>query len=122
MSHIVEIETQVRDPAAVRSACGRLKLPHPIQGTTKLFTGEVTGLAVQLRDWRYPVVCNTTSGKLHYDNFNGRWGDQKELDGFLQIYAIEKARLEARKQGHSMTEQSLADGSVRLTINVGGAV
>ena len=45
----------------------------------------------------------------------------RELDRFLQMYAVEKAKLEARRQGHSVTEQSLADGSVKLTINVGGA-
>jgi hypothetical protein len=35
--------------------------------------------------------------------------------------AVEKARIEARKRGHSVVEQSLADGSIKLTINVGGA-
>ena len=35
--------------------------------------------------------------------------------------AIEKARLEARKRGHDVVEQALPDGSVKLTISVGGA-
>ena len=34
---------------------------------------------------------------------------------------IEKAKIEARRQGHGVTEAQLADGSVKLTINVGGA-
>ena len=88
---------------------------------TQLFSGEVRGLAVQLPDWRYPIVCDTESGTLHYDNYNGAWGDQAELDQFLQRYAIEKTRLEVRRKGHTMTEQRLSDGSVKLTINVGGA-
>ncbi len=50
MSHIVVIKTEVRDAAAVRAACRRLGLAEPIQGKTKLFSGEVTGLAVQLPD------------------------------------------------------------------------
>jgi hypothetical protein len=29
--------------------------------------------------------------------------------------------IEARRQGHTVTEQSLADGSIKLTINIGGA-
>ena len=49
------------------------------------------------------------------------WGDQNQLDRFLQGYAVEKAKLEARKKGHTVTEQSLEDGSVKLTINIGGA-
>ena len=87
----------------------------------KLFSGEVNGLAVQLPDWRYPVVCETTSGQVKFDNYNGRWGDQQELDRFLQVYTVEKTKLEARRKGHSVTEQPLQDGSIKLTINVGGA-
>jgi hypothetical protein len=122
MSHIVSIQTEVRDPVAVRSACERLKLPQPTHGTFKLFTSTATGLGVQLPEWRFPVVCDTTTGQLAYDNFNGRWGETSQLDRFLQGYATEKCRLEARRQGHTVTEQALADGSIKLTIRVGGAV
>ena len=41
---------------------------------------------------------------------------EQQLDRFLQAYAVEKARIEARKKGHAVTEQSLADGSIKLTI------
>ena len=44
----------------------------------------------------------------------------KELDRFLQSYAVEKATLEARRRGHSISEQPLADGSIKLTIRVAG--
>jgi len=122
MSHIVTIKTEVRDAVAVRAACNRLSLAMPFQGKTKLFSGEVEGLAVQLPEWSYPVVCELATGQLHYDNFKGRWGDQKHLDRFLQAYAVEKAKLEARNRGHSVTEQSLSDGSIKLTVQViGGA-
>ena len=121
MSHIVEIETEVRDPVAIRTACRRLKLPEPVEGTHRLFAGEVSGLGVYLPDWRYPVVCDTASGQLRFDNYGGRWGEQAWLDRFLQAYAVEKAKVEARKEGHTCTEQQLEDGSIRLTVNVGGA-
>ncbi len=121
MSHIVTVKTEVRDATAVRAACQRLKLPEPTSGKVKLFSGEVNGLAVQLPDWRYPVVCETTSGQVKFDNYNGRWGDQQELDRFLQGYTVEKTKLEARRKGHSVTEQPLQNGSIKLTINVGGA-
>jgi hypothetical protein len=120
MSHIVTVSTLVRDAVAVRAACQRLSLPEPVQGKARLFSGEVEGLAVQLSDWVYPVVCDTNSGTLRYDNFGGRWGDQRHLDKFLQMYAVEKSRLEARRRGHQVTEQALADGSIKLTIQVGG--
>ena len=122
MSHIVTIKTEVRNAAAVRAACQRLGLAAPVQGTTKLFSGEVTGLAVQLPDWVYPVVCDTATGQLKFDDFGGRWGDQAHLDRFLQAYAVEGASAEARKKGHTCTEQALADGSIKLTIQVQGGV
>ena len=120
MSHVVQIKTQVRDAEAVRAACRRLGLTEPVQGTTRLFSGEVTGLAVQLPGWRYPAVAQLDTGQIQFDNFQGNWGEQKELDRFLQSYAVEKAKLEARRKGHSVTEQQLQDGSVKLTIQVSG--
>ena len=121
MSHIVEIKTELRDPVAVRSACDRLKLPKLVQGTHRLFTSHATGLAVQLPDWRYPAVCQLDTGEIRYDNYGGCWGEQQHLDGFLQAYAVEKAKIEARRRGKTCTEQQLADGSIKLTVTVGGA-
>ena len=118
MSHIVNIKTEVRDAAAVRAACHRLHLPQPVQGKHKLFSAQVEGLGVQLPNWRYPVVCQLSTGELKYDNYHGRWGDQQRLDQFKQAYAVEMAKLQARRQGHSVNEQSLADGSIKVTINV----
>ena len=121
MSHIVEIKTEVRDPVAIRAACQRLTVPEPVFGEVKLFSTSATGWAVQLPEWRYPVVCDVNTAKIAYDNFEGRWGEQVHLDRFLQGYAVEKARLEARRKGHTVTEQALADGSIKLTVSVGGA-
>jgi hypothetical protein len=121
VSHIVTIKTEVRDATAIRAACQRLGLAEPVPGTTKLFSGEATGLAVQLPDWVYPVVCDTRSGQVRFDNFNGRWGDQQRLNRFLQVYAAEKVKIESRKKGHLVTETQLADGSIQLTVQVGGA-
>ena len=120
MSHIVQIQTQVRDGAAVEAACRRLGLPQPIEKTVELFAAKATGLTVQLPDWRYPIVCNLAQGRIEFDNYGGSWGDQAQLDRFLQAYAAEKSKLEARRQGHCVTEQALADGSIRLTIQVAG--
>jgi hypothetical protein len=121
MSHIVEIKTEVRDPVAVHAACRRLKLDAPVHGTTLLFSQEVTGLQVRLRDWRYPLVIQTETGKLQFDNYNGAWGNPQRLDEFLQAYAVEKTRQEALLRGHTCLEQQLADGRVKLTIQLGGA-
>jgi hypothetical protein len=120
VSHIVTIQTQVRDPAAIAAACQRLGLSSPVRRTVQLFSQTAEGLAVELPGWSYPVVCDVGSGNLKFDNYGGAWGDQKELDKFLQAYATEKTRIEAHKRGHTVTEQSLADGSIKLTIQVEG--
>ncbi len=121
MSHVVQIETQVRDAAAVRAGCVRLGLDEPVEGDVKLFSETVRGLAVQLRDWRYPVVFDLASGQSRFDNYQGRWGNQERLDEFLQAYAVEKTKIEARRKGYSVVEQSLDDGSIKLALTVGAA-
>ncbi len=122
MSHLVTIKTEIKDPVALAAACSRLGLKPPVQGTARLYASEATGQIVELPGWAYPVVVNTETKQVHYDNYGGAWGDDKELDKLLQAYAVEKAKLEARKQGHSVTEQALADGSIKLTIAVAGGV
>jgi hypothetical protein len=121
MSHIVEIKTEVRDEAAVQAACTRLQLPAPETKTVRLFSATATGLCVQLPGWSYPVVTNLQTGQVQYDNYQGHWGQQEELNKFLQAYAVEKSKIEARKRGHSVSEARLEDGSIRVTVRVGGA-
>jgi hypothetical protein len=116
MSHVVSLQTKVHDPVAVAAACQRLNLAPPRQGTAELFSGEAEGLIVQLAGWHYPVVIDTLSGVVRYDNFQGYWGDQQQLDRFLQIYAVETVRLEGRKKGYTVSEQTLQDGSIKLNI------
>ena len=121
MSHIVEIKTEIRDEAAVKAACVRLQIPTPEHKTVRLFNATATGLCVQLPGWSYPVVANLQSGQVQYDNYGGHWGEQKHLNSFLQAYAVCKATIEARKKGHTCSETRLEDGSIRVTVRVGGA-
>jgi hypothetical protein len=74
-----------------------------------------------LPDWQYPIVCDLTSGKVNYDNFDGLWGEQAQLERFLQAYLVEKTRLEARKKWHTAVEQALPNGYIAVDIQVGGA-
>ncbi len=121
MSHIVTIETEIRDAIAIKAACQRLRLETPVFGEAKLFSSTKTGWQVKLPNWRYPVVCDVATGKIDFDNYQGRWGKQEQLDRLLQAYAVEKAKIESRRKGHTCTEQTLTDGSIKLTISVGGA-
>ena len=120
MSHIVTVKTEVRDHAAVAAACRRLALAEPARGTAQLYSGQASGLLVRLPDWLYPLVIDTDSGTVRYDNYGGCWGDEQHLYHFLQAYAVERARGEARKKNYATTEHALADGSILLEIEVGG--
>jgi hypothetical protein len=118
MSHTVTIRTQITDIHAINSACHRLKLPQPTTGEVKLFDRVAQGIGVQLDGWRFPL-CIEADGNLLFDNFGGFWGTPDKLDQFQQAYAVEKAKLEARKQGYTCQESVLADGSIRLNVLVG---
>ena len=119
MSHVVSVQTQVRDAIAVAAACRALQWKPPLEGNHRLFSATVQGLAVFAPNWRYPIVCDLPTGRLIFDNYSGVWGDEQELNRFKQRYAVEKATIEARRLGRSVLEQQLADGSVKLTISVG---
>lgn len=116
VSHIVTIQTKIHDPVAIAAACVRLQLQAPAMGSVQLYSGEASGVVVQLPDWQYPLVIETLTGAIRYDNFEGHWGDPAHLDRFLQMYAVEKAKLEARKKGYAVNEQTLQDGSIKLQI------
>ena len=121
MSHIVTVRTQVRDPLALAAACRRLGLAVPSIGSAVLFSGSAEGHRVQLPGWRYPVVFNTTTGESRYDHYGGQWGDPRMLNQLLQFYAVEKATLEAHRQGYTLTEHRLAEGSIKLVIRETGS-
>src|SRR6185437_12207731 len=78
------IRTEVRDRTVVEAACGRLQLPPPIERSVPPYSSTATGLSVELPNWRYPVVCDLHTGQVRYDNFEGRWGDQAELNRFCR--------------------------------------
>ena len=122
MSHIVTIKTEVRDHAAVAAACRRLAIDAPVEGMAQLYGGQASGLLVRLPDWLDPVVIDTTSGTIRYDNDGGCWGDEQHLHRLLQAYAVERVRGEARRKNHVATEQTLADGSILVEIEIGGTV
>jgi hypothetical protein len=116
VSHVVSIKSQVKDAEALAAACRRLGLTAPVHETVELFSGTVTGLAVRLPDWQYPVVVDVALGELQFDNYNGAWGNQSWLDRLLQNYSVEKARIEARRKGYAVHETMLQDGSIKLQI------
>lgn len=119
MSHSVTIKAvEVRNPDAIMAAARRLNLPTPQEGLHKLFDGtKRQGHAVQLPNWNEKTVFDTKTGEAIFDNYNGAWGDEIELDRFVQAYSIEQASIEARANGYGdISEEVQSDGSVQLTL------
>ena len=113
MSHTATVEVQIKDRIAFEKACRRLKIEFSLDESVRLFDGtEVRGMTVRLKGWRYPVVF--AEGKVHYDNYGGRWGAESELKKFRQLYATEAAARKARQQGFRVSEQRLSSGTIRL--------
>lgn len=115
MSHVVEIRTEVRDRAALSAACRRLEWPAPVDRQVRFYQDEVTGVAVDLPGWAYPVVFDLRGG-VRFDNYEGRWGHERELHKLLQAYAVECVTAEARLAGHRVCERLLDSGCIQLTV------
>ena len=113
MSHTAEVKCEVRDAAAIQAACRRVGAQYLGRKQHKLFSSTNEGHGVKLKDWRFPVVFDG-KGNVALDDFHGHWGKVAELDKFKQAYAVEAAKAAARKQGLAVSEQKLADGSIKL--------
>lgn len=120
MSHSVTIKAvEIRNPDAIMAAARRLQLPDPKVGLHRLFDGtQRNGHAVKLPGWKEPVILDTTTGEALFDNYNGVWGDEIELDRFVQGYTAEQAAIEARANGYGdITESVEADGTLQVVMS-----
>lgn len=102
MSHTMNIQIELHDRAALEAACQRLGL-EMVEGSHRLYQTTEEGIGVFLPGWKYPVVVKA-DGTIAYDNYNGSWGDIRELNKLRAFYGLEKAKIEARKKGYSVYE------------------
>lgn len=118
LSHTAEVATQIKDLNAIKLACKEMGLAEPKEETVQLYDGKTyTGVAVRLKGWQYPVVIDTKTGQLHYDNYRGSWGKQTELNRLTQLYGVAKATLIARSKGYQIQRSVLANGTIRLSVS-----
>jgi hypothetical protein len=122
MSHTTKIKMEIKDKQALVNAVKfmreKLNLPVNVIETNqvKLFQGRVkvnNGIAVELPDWKYPVLFDLDTGEVYYDNYDGYWGDEKWLNLLKQIYTAQKTIKAVKKQFGlrvaSKLEQQLAE-------------
>ena len=115
MSHTLNIKTEIHDKDALYLACTRLGLKRE-HGEHRLYSTMETGTAVFLPGWQFPAVIRD-DGTIAMDIYNGAWGNIEELNKLTAYYGIEKAKLEAWKQGYSVTE-GYNDETQELTLEI----
>lgn len=98
MSHTVRVKIQLRNEAALRAAVEALGGRWLGQGVHSLFQGPEEGLGFRLPGWRYPLVVKS-SGELAFDDYNGHWGDRRDIEKLKRRYALEAARLKCEELG-----------------------
>jgi len=115
----MNIKIELHDRAALEAACQRLGLTIS-EGKHRLYQTTEEGIGIYLPNWKYPIVVKS-DGTVAYDNYNGNWGREEELNKLRAFYGLEKAKIEARKKGYSIYETTDQQGKLVLKIHVGGA-
>lgn len=127
MSHITTIQVQVKDIEALKAACARLGVEFREGQRAFDWYGRAPQAcehAIHVPGARYEigVVREGDHYALHWDDYSegGLMAVLGEKGQRLsQSYAVEAAKAEAARMGSSSWEESMADGSVRLHVQVG---
>ena len=115
MSHIITLETKLKDPDALKRACDALGVTIEENTTIRLFQASRSGSAISLPGWRYPIVVDS-EGTVHYDNYGGRWGDIKHLGELVQEYTAQVVEAQAFNDGLYSWRESREDGTLVITV------
>lgn len=123
MSHISKIELEVRDIQVLSSACNRLGLELlKGQKTFKWYGKEAKcdhAIRVPGAKYEIGVLKNGSIFELSCDYYDSNIekvvGKQAGL--LKQAYAVEKAKIEARKKGYSLMERKTQTG-IRLHVRI----
>lgn len=100
-STTVTVETKIKDLQTLTDVVNSMEGKVLGKGKHKLFDRSVEGFAVQLKNWRYPIII-TEDGKMHFDDYNGSWGKRSDLDTLTKEYMMAKAMKAAKRAGYSV--------------------
>ena len=122
MSHFATVTTQVKDIAALKSACAELSLTVAANATARGYgSNTIRGEHVIRLKGPYDIAVNKqpdgTFG-LTTDWWDGHVAKEvgTNFGRLLQLYAIHKATAEARKRGHSVQRKAAHNGAIKLVI------
>lgn len=117
MSHFTSISTEIRDLEALRAAVARMGLEIAENGGCRYYYGTRQKELVIRLPGRYDAALERQSDGsylLTADWFGGHVAESLGANGdsLLQLYAVEKAKLEGRRRGFSVTERQEGDAIV----------
>ena len=138
--HVSSIKLEVKSLEALKLACQRLGLEFRENQKTYAWFGRYAGdsplpegftqedlgrsdHAIRVPDAIYEIGLVFRDGAWHlmWDSWQTGGLEAalgKDCNELRQAYGIEAAKLEAQRQGYSIYEQALEDGSVKLHVQV----
>lgn len=112
MSHLVSMKVEITNKAALKTACERVSAIYNEHDIVKFYDGKTKeGTSVRLQGWRHPVVFDM-KGECYYDNYNGSWGAQEELNKLNQHYTGAVVEQVAAEQGMYCTSSTNQKGEL----------
>jgi hypothetical protein len=127
MSHFVNIQTQIKDIDALKSACAELSLTVEQNAQARGFgTQTQAGEYVIRLQGPYDIALNRQANgsySLSTDWWEGHVEKEvgKNYGRLLQLYAVHKATREAQKRGVRVHRTALPNGAIKLLLS-GGAI
>lgn len=99
MSHTVTTKVEYKNLEALSNSVVALGGQVLGEGKHQLYQHkDVEGYGFRLPGWSYPLVL-TKTGELKYDDYNGHWGNPKDLDKLKGGYTLEQGKLTASSLG-----------------------
>lgn len=114
MSHTTALKSvQMTDKNIILKVAEKLKLKFLGEREFTMYDRtKQYGMGFQLDGWSQPLVIDTKTGNAAYDNYNGSWGAQDELDKMVQEYAAESNRQQGALAGYYLQENYLPNGDL----------
>jgi hypothetical protein len=122
MSHFTTIKTQIKDIEALKSTCKELGLTVLQNAEARgYYTNTTKGDYVIRLKGPYDIALNKqpdSSFGITADLWEGEVEREvgKNYGKLMQLYAVHKATIEARKKGHLTRRSQQKDGSIKLVI------
>jgi hypothetical protein len=122
MSHFTTVKTQIKDIAALRSACAELGLTVKQNAQARgYYENKTKGEYVIQLKGPYDIALNKQpdgSFGITADLWEGYVEKEvgKDYGKLMQLYGVHKATIEARKKGLSVLRRPQQNGSIKLVL------